>query len=140
MSLIAQDYQSESEEEGEVDHEDRKSAFIARKMKEIASSKSSSREDGEASDASDDVQITGEEPGFIPVSLPDRRVNRKRSPSRKNGSPSPKRLKRSRSQEAEWSHTESSIAKREDIERLKQRDNKRQRLLNFLFALISSVL
>ena len=63
MSLIAGEYQSDSEEEGEVDHDDLKQTFIDEKIKELAEQVEKKKSSSATSDAGDDVQIVGYENG-----------------------------------------------------------------------------
>lgn len=59
MSLIAQGYQSESEEEGEIEHETRKQTFIETKIKEIAAEIVISSRSGSENGGEKDVIVMG---------------------------------------------------------------------------------
>ena len=115
MSLIAGEYQSDSEEEGEVDHDDLKQTFIDEKIKELAEQAEKKRPSAASSEAGDDVQIVGYENGagdkdveFISETLPPTKKDKtkeKERKSKKSKEKSPKRRSTSRERKRSKSKT-----------------------------------
>ena len=115
MSLIAGEYQSDSEEEGEVDHDDLKQTFIDEKIKELAEQAEKKRPSAASSEAGDDVQIVGYENGagdkdveFISETLPPTKKDKTKEKERKlkkSKEKSPKRRSTSRERKRSKSKT-----------------------------------
>ena len=122
MSLIAGEYQSDSEEEGEVDHDDLKQTFIDEKIKELAEQTEKKKPSSASSETGDDVQIVGFENGtddkdveFISESLPPSKKDKVKEKDRKGKKSKDKSPKRSTSRDRKRSRSKSPPKKRRSL-------------------------
>ena len=125
MSLIAQGYQSDSEEEGEVDHDSLKHSFIETKIHELATKSRSKSGSEQASQHGEVVDLTQSPSRDKKRKFKEKKRSRSRDRTR-HRSKSNERARRER-QEAERREREKEERK-ERQERLERQERREQEL------------